>query len=102
RCCARRLPSSGARRTGPPFPTRRSSDLTVAYAVGDPVGLAALALLDALGRRGIAVDGGARVVYDAAEARTLRPADGAPVAAWTSPPMTEIVAAILRDRKSVV
>lgn len=94
-----RRPGSDTLRLAGRIPFGMAPD-TVAYAVGDPVGLAALALLDALGRRGIAVDGGARVVYDAAEARTLRPADGAPVAAWTSPPMAEIVAAILKPSQN--
>jgi serine-type D-Ala-D-Ala carboxypeptidase/endopeptidase (penicillin-binding protein 4) len=80
----------------------------------DPVRFAAHVFADALRARGIAIDGGIRVVQDAAEAAAIRagriavPAPSTPTAptaphalpvrelgAWTSPPMSEIVTAIL-------
>lgn len=75
---------------------------TVQVAVRDPVGYAATALAAALAARGIAVEGGTRVVYDTAEARALRAARAAatPAATWTSPPLREIVAAMLKPSQN--
>ena len=70
----------------------------------DPVVFAAQALGDALRTRGITIDGAVRVVRDSAEAAAVREgrlgvdAPALPVSeltAWTSPPMSEIVHAIL-------
>jgi serine-type D-Ala-D-Ala carboxypeptidase/endopeptidase (penicillin-binding protein 4) len=71
----------------------------------DPVRFAAELLAEALRARGVAIDGDVRVVYDRAEAAALREgrvgnavSDASPaieIAAWTSPPMGEVVAAIL-------
>lgn len=70
----------------------------------DPVRFTAHAFADALRARGIAIDGMVRIVTDPAEAAAVRNGhiDGASLAlpvreitAWTSPPMSEIVAAIL-------
>jgi D-alanyl-D-alanine carboxypeptidase/D-alanyl-D-alanine-endopeptidase (penicillin-binding protein 4) len=74
---------------------------TLRLAVTDPAGYAARALEAALEARGIAVDGAVRVVYDTAEAVALRAAAGAePLVTWTSPPLTEIVAAILQPSQN--
>ena len=70
----------------------------------DPVVFAARALGDALRARGITIEGTVRVVRDSAEAAAVREgrlgadAPALPVTeltAWTSPPMSEIVHAIL-------
>ena len=72
--------------------------------MADPVRFAAHAFADALRVRGILIDGTVRVVHDSAEAAGLREGrlgamTGAlpvsQVAAWTSPPLGEIVHAIL-------
>src|SRR5688572_11942571 len=69
----------------------------------DPVRFAAHALADALRARGVTLDGTIRVVHDTIEATTLR-ADSASdasspalreITVWTSPPLSDIVAAIL-------
>jgi D-alanyl-D-alanine carboxypeptidase/D-alanyl-D-alanine-endopeptidase (penicillin-binding protein 4) len=70
----------------------------------DPVVFAAHALGDALRARGVAIDGRVRVVRDSIEAAGLREGRlaGAPAAlavaeltSWTSPPLSDIVRAIL-------
>lgn len=99
RISTERRPGSDTLRLAGRIPLDMTPD-TVAYAVGDPAGFAALALLESLARRGITVDGGARVVYDMTEARTLRPVGGQPVVTWTSPPMSEIVGGILKPSQN--
>ena len=70
----------------------------------DPVRFAANAFAEALRARGITIDGAVRIVHDSAEAAAVRegrinetsiPVPVREVAAWTSPPMSEIVLAIL-------
>lgn len=70
----------------------------------DPVRFAAEALAEALRARGIVMEGGVRIVHDSTEAAMIREgriSDGPAilsvreVAAWTSPPMGDIAAAIL-------
>jgi D-alanyl-D-alanine carboxypeptidase/D-alanyl-D-alanine-endopeptidase (penicillin-binding protein 4) len=76
---------------------------TVRLAVTDPVGYAARALADALGRHGIVLGGMIRVVTDSAEASAIRTrAAGAYriVAIRRSPPMADIVAAILQPSQN--
>lgn len=95
---------------------------TMRLAVGDPAAYAARALAAALEARGIEVEGGVRVVYDSLEAAALgsgavaapavagaaaggeagdtTPAPFVPVASWTSPPLAEIVAAILKPSQN--
>jgi D-alanyl-D-alanine carboxypeptidase/D-alanyl-D-alanine-endopeptidase (penicillin-binding protein 4) len=77
---------------------------TVRLPMTDPVRFAAHAFADALRARGIALDGTVRFVYDAEAAAALRGGavnhGTAPVAVreltvWTSPPLGDIVAAIL-------
>jgi D-alanyl-D-alanine carboxypeptidase/D-alanyl-D-alanine-endopeptidase (penicillin-binding protein 4) len=73
--------------------------------MSDPVRFAAHAFADALRARGVVIDGSVRVVRDSAEAAGVRegrlgPASPSPlpvseVTAWNSPPMSEIVHAIL-------
>jgi len=95
---------------------------TLRLAVGDPAAYAGRVLMAALEARGIEVEGGVRVVYDSLEAAALRTgsasADAAvdsatavpgardrgtplvPVASWTSAPLAEIVAAILKPSQN--
>lgn len=67
---------------------------TLILAAPDPADHAARALGAALERRGVRVDR-VSVVTDTAEARALQDAAGPPLATWVSPPLAEIVAAIL-------
>lgn len=76
---------------------------TVRLAVSDPVGYASRAFADALARRGISVDGRLRIVYDSASAATLRSRAESGlevVAVRNSPPMADIVAAILQPSQN--
>ncbi len=96
---------------------------TLRLAVGDPAAYAGRVLAAALEARGIEVEGGVRVVYDSLEAAAVWAgsapdstavdsativtggADRAapplvPVASWTSAPLTEIVAAILKPSQN--
>ncbi len=76
---------------------------TFRLAVVDPALHAGRALEAALERRGIEVEGSVRVVYDTASATRLLPPDtleARRVALWTSPPLTEIVAAILKPSQN--
>src|SRR5690606_9427197 len=96
---------------------------TLRLAGGDPAAYAGRVLAAALEARGIEVEGGVRVVYDWLEAAAVRAgsapdstavdsativtggADRAapplvPVASWTSAPLTEIVAAILKPSQN--
>ncbi|HEX7088960.1 MAG TPA: D-alanyl-D-alanine carboxypeptidase/D-alanyl-D-alanine-endopeptidase [Longimicrobiales bacterium] len=99
---------------------------TLRLAVGEPARYAARALAAALEARGIEIEGGVRVVYDTLEAAVLRgvmdtaavaptAADSAladttaggtaavrleRVASWTSPPLAEVVAAILKPSQN--
>jgi serine-type D-Ala-D-Ala carboxypeptidase/endopeptidase (penicillin-binding protein 4) len=75
----------------------------------DPVRFTAHVLLDALRARGVVVDGGVRLVADTATAGALRAGSLQPggtllpvreLAAWASPDMAEIVAAILRPSQN--
>lgn len=75
----------------------------------DPVVFAAHALADALRGRGVAIDGAVRVVRDSAEAAALRDgrvgSEAAPLsvdelAAWSSPPLGEIVRHILQPSQN--
>jgi serine-type D-Ala-D-Ala carboxypeptidase/endopeptidase (penicillin-binding protein 4) len=75
---------------------------TLRMPMSDPTRFAAHVLADALRARGVAIDGRVVVVYDSAEARAIR--DGIiadqrlgvrEITAWSSPPMRDIVAAIL-------
>jgi D-alanyl-D-alanine carboxypeptidase/D-alanyl-D-alanine-endopeptidase (penicillin-binding protein 4) len=79
-----------------------SSD-TTRIAVTDPAAFAARAVEAALRARGIRVDGTVRVVRDSVDAARLRErlhADFRRIAAPASPPLTEIVAAILRPSQN--
>ncbi len=73
---------------------------TQTLTVVEPAAYAGRALRAALAGRGIPVSGAVRVVYDTAEARALGVGPGRlhsiRVADWTSPPLAEIVTAILR------
>jgi serine-type D-Ala-D-Ala carboxypeptidase/endopeptidase (penicillin-binding protein 4) len=71
---------------------------TLTLAVTRPAESAALALADALRRRGISV-GTVRVVRDSAEAAAMH-AGTADAGVLVSPPMSEIVAAILRPSQN--
>lgn len=71
---------------------------TVTLAVTRPAESAAAALADALGRRGIDV-GSIRTLRDTVEAERLRTAT-TEIGAFVSPPMREIVAAILRPSQN--
>ena len=73
---------------------------TVTLAVTDPAATAAAALVHALERRGLAV-GGVRILRDSVEAIALR-ASLPVIGAVTSPPMSEIVAAIMRPSQNWV
>jgi D-alanyl-D-alanine carboxypeptidase/D-alanyl-D-alanine-endopeptidase (penicillin-binding protein 4) len=75
----------------------------------DPVVFAARALADALRGRGIAIDGGVRVVRDSAEAASLRegrvgdaavPLSVGELTAWSSPPLALIVRNILQPSQN--
>lgn len=75
----------------------------------DPVRFAAHALADALRARGVALEGGIRVVRDSADAAMVREGrlDSAATArpvreltAWTSPPMSDIVRHILQPSQN--
>jgi D-alanyl-D-alanine carboxypeptidase/D-alanyl-D-alanine-endopeptidase (penicillin-binding protein 4) len=75
----------------------------------DPVRFAAHAFADALKSRGITLEGSVRVVRDSAEAVSVRegrvdllaePFAMREVAAWTSPPMAEIVTNILQPSQN--
>ncbi|MBX6366213.1 MAG: D-alanyl-D-alanine carboxypeptidase/D-alanyl-D-alanine-endopeptidase, partial [Gemmatimonadetes bacterium] len=70
---------------------------TNAIASANPEAYAARVLQSALERRGIHISGAVRVVHDTLEARRLRsqPTLGR-IASWTSPPMADIVAGILK------
>ena len=75
---------------------------TLWLSVVEPAAHAGRALVAALERRGIKVEGDVRVVYDTAAAAALLPAggDARRVALWQSPPLTEIVAAILKPSQN--
>ena len=76
---------------------------TTRIAVTDPAAFAARAVEAALRARGIRVDGTVRVVRDSAHALQLRDqlhADFRRIAALVSPPLTDIVAAILRPSQN--
>lgn len=73
---------------------------TVTLAVTRPAETAALALADALRRRGISV-GSVRVVRDSAELASLR-AGTSPLDALVSAPMSEIVSVIMRPSQNWV
>ena len=64
----------------------------------DPERYAAQALIVALGRRQIEVTGTIRIIYSPAEAAALPPART--VMTWTSPPMKEIIAGILKPSQN--
>jgi serine-type D-Ala-D-Ala carboxypeptidase/endopeptidase (penicillin-binding protein 4) len=74
----------------------------------DPVRFAGHVLADALAARGVVIEGGVSVVRDYARAAALR--EGrvtspslltvTPITVWTSPPMSEIVAAILQPSQN--
>jgi serine-type D-Ala-D-Ala carboxypeptidase/endopeptidase (penicillin-binding protein 4) len=74
----------------------------------DPVRFAAHVLADALAARGVVIEGGVSVVRDAADATAIRegrvtpsnPLTVTPITVWTSPPMSEIVAAILQPSQN--
>lgn len=70
-------------------------------ALSDQSAFAAQALRDALNRRGIATAGGIRVLTDSASAATARAAfDTTALLTWTSPPVSEIVAGILKPSQN--
>jgi serine-type D-Ala-D-Ala carboxypeptidase/endopeptidase (penicillin-binding protein 4) len=71
---------------------------TITLAVTNPAAVAAGALADALRRRGIAV-GAVRVVRDSAELSALRSGTRV-IGALASPPMSQIVAAIMRPSQN--
>jgi serine-type D-Ala-D-Ala carboxypeptidase/endopeptidase (penicillin-binding protein 4) len=74
----------------------------------DPVRFAAHLLADALAARNIVIEGGVEIVRDPARAAAIRegrittanPLSVTPIAVWTSPPMSEIVAAILQPSQN--
>jgi D-alanyl-D-alanine carboxypeptidase/D-alanyl-D-alanine-endopeptidase (penicillin-binding protein 4) len=71
-------------------------------AIPDQASFAAQALRDALARRGIITTGAVRVARDTATARALRAAFDTTTASltWTSAPMAEIIAAILKPSQN--
>lgn len=81
----------------------RDDSQNVRLPMSDPVRFAAHAFADALRARGIAIDGSVRVVRQRAEAASIRMgmiADSVTLparelTAWTSPPLSDIIAAIL-------
>ena len=81
------------------IPLGRRPD-TVRLALPDPAVYAGRALRAALEARGIEVEGEVRIVQDSIEARLLRAGAPAPIATWTSPPLSEIVAAILQPSQN--
>ncbi len=72
---------------------------TSAIAAPDANRYAAMALATILGRRGIATSL-PRVVFDTIEAAALRTQTPRVVASWTSPPLSDIVAGILRPSQN--
>jgi D-alanyl-D-alanine carboxypeptidase/D-alanyl-D-alanine-endopeptidase (penicillin-binding protein 4) len=72
---------------------------TSSLAAPDANQFAAMALASVLGRRGIATSP-PRIVFDTIEAAALRTQTERVVASWTSPPMSEIVAGILRPSQN--
>lgn len=72
---------------------------TIRLAVSDPAATAARALAAALEARGVALGGRVRIVYDSVEAAALREG-GHPVARWTSPPLSSIVAGLLQPSQN--
>ena len=72
---------------------------TTRTAQPDAARFAAAAFAAALQRRGVTV-ANTRVVYDTLEAAQLRAGPTRAVASWTSPPMSEIVAAILKPSQN--
>ena len=81
-----------------------SAPQRVQLPMSDPTRFAAHLFADALRSRGVVIDGSVRIVYDSAEAAGIREGrlsyEGgqlpvSPVTAWTSPPMSDIVRAIL-------
>jgi D-alanyl-D-alanine carboxypeptidase/D-alanyl-D-alanine-endopeptidase (penicillin-binding protein 4) len=84
------------------IPLAASPD-TVRLAVTDPVAYASRAFADALGRRGIVVGGDVRIVYDSARAAALRSRAESGlrvVASRNSPPLSDVVAAILQPSQN--
>lgn len=71
-------------------------------AVPDQPSFAAQALRDALTRRGITTTGGIRIARDAASAAALRAGydTTSALVTWTSPPMREIIAGILKPSQN--
>lgn len=71
-------------------------------AIPDQAGFAAQALRDALTRRGIVTTGNIRVANDSASARTMRNAftNPQPLMVWTSPPVKDIIAGILKPSQN--
>ena len=71
-------------------------------AIPDQASFAAQALRDALARRGISTTGVVRVARDTTTARALRAAfdTTTPSLTWTSAPMAEIIAAILKPSQN--
>ena len=70
-------------------------------AVPDPALFAAQALRTALAQRGITASGGVRVVRDSIEARSIRGSyNSQPTITWTSPPIRDIIAAILKPSQN--
>jgi serine-type D-Ala-D-Ala carboxypeptidase/endopeptidase (penicillin-binding protein 4) len=103
----RRRPGSDTLLLAGRFPAGRAPD-TLRYAVGDPAAFAAHALTDALRRRGVTVAAPPLVLADtaavaaafAAAAPALPPAPAPPLFTWSSPPLSEIVAAILKPSQN--
>lgn len=76
---------------------------TIYLAVTDPAAYAGRALEAALRRRGVSVQGGARVVRDSVESAVLTAAmddDGSALVSVASPPLRDIVAGILRPSQN--
>jgi len=74
---------------------------TFRFAVGNPAAFAARVFAGRLAERGIEVEGGVHVVFDSlASAALLGPGTPRRVATWTSPPMADIVAAILKPSQN--
>jgi serine-type D-Ala-D-Ala carboxypeptidase/endopeptidase (penicillin-binding protein 4) len=96
----RRRPGSDTLVLAGRFPAGRAPD-TLRYAVGDPAAFAAHALTDALRRRGVTVAAPPLVLTDtAAVAAAALPAAAQPLFDWSSPPLMEVVAAILRPSQN--
>jgi D-alanyl-D-alanine carboxypeptidase/D-alanyl-D-alanine-endopeptidase (penicillin-binding protein 4) len=72
---------------------------TTSIAVPEPNRFVAAVLADALASRGVRT-ASIRVVYDSLESQSIRAYARNPIATWTSPPLSEIIPAILQPSQN--